>query len=209
MYKQVDKSLYRKRKTLPYDKMKMPQDTAKEAKMDYAICPMKYVFGYVVDKYPSFQNEFHQNYAINGLIAAIYSLMKGRGLGVDEIYRQVIELFPAMRKVEKRQVYDYLRSVDSFKDIDFSKLSETGEMSFTEERLKVHFPNKDVREQAFDEYGKLLTPDGKNDVDFYTTAADTETDPYKKTKVDVCLFCQHQDFCRCAVFYADQEALYD
>lgn len=208
-YQQVEKSLYGKRKTLPYDKMKMPQDTAKEAKMDYAICPMKYVFGHVVDKYPSFQNEFHQNYAINGLIAAIYSLMKGRGLGVDEIYRQVIELFPAMRKVEKRQVYDYLRSVDSFKDIDFSKLSETGEMSFTEERLKVHFPNKDVREQAFDEYGKLLTPDGKNDVDFYTTAADTETDPYKKTKVDVCLFCQHQDFCRCAVFYADQEALYD
>lgn len=208
-YEQVQNSIYGKRRTLPYDKMKMPQDTAKEAKMDFAICPMKYVFGYVVDRFPTFQNEFHQNYAINGLIAAIYSVMKGKGLPVDEIYKQVIELFPAMRKVEKRQVYDYLKIEDSFKDRDFTELSELGEMSFTDERLKVHFPNKDVREQAFTEYGKLLTPDGKDDIDFYSTAADVGKNPYQKTKTDVCLFCQHQDFCRYAVFYADQEALYD
>ena len=114
-----------------------------------------------------------------------------------------------MRKVEKRQVYDYLKIEDSFKDRDFSEVSELGEMSFTDKRLKVHFPNKDVREQAFTEYGKLLTPDGKNDIDFYATAADTVKSSYQKTKMDVCLFCQHQDFCRYAVFYADQEALYD
>lgn len=208
-FEQIENSIYGKRRTVPYDKMKMPQDTAKEAKMDFAICPMKYAFGYVVDRFPTFQNEFHQNYAINGLIAAIYSVMKGKGLPVDEIYRQVMELFPAMRKVEKRQVYDYLKIEDSFKDRDFSEVSELGEMSFTDERLKVHFPNKDVREQAFTEYGKLLTPDGKNDIDFYSTAADTEKNPHQKTKTDVCLFCQHQDFCRYAVFYADQEALYD
>lgn len=208
-YQQIQDNIYGKRRTLPYDKSKMPRNTAKEAKMDFAICPMKYVFGYVVDKFPVFQSEFHQNYAINGLIAAIYCVMKGRGFSVDEIYRQVIALFPAMRKIEKRQVYDYLKSQNSFHDRDFSEISECGEMSFTDERLKVHFPNKDVREQAFTEYGKLLTPDGKNDIDFYATAADTGTDPCKKTKVDVCLFCQHQNFCRYAVFSADQEAFYD
>lgn len=208
-YQQIQNSIYGKRRTLHYDKMKMPQNTAKEAKMDFAICPMKYVFGYVVDRFPTFQSEFHQNYAINGLIAAICGVMKGKGLPVDEIYRQVIELFPAMRKVEKRQVYDYLNEQNSFHDRDFSEISELGEMSFCDERLKIHFPNKDVREQAFTEYGKLLTPDGKDDIDFYTTAADTEKNPYKKNKTDACLFCQHQNYCRCAVFYVDQEVLYD
>lgn len=208
-YPQIQKSVYGKRRTLPYDKSKMPQDTAKEAKMDFAICPMKYVFGYVVEKFPVFQSEFHQNYAINGLIAAIYSVMKGKGISVDEIYRQVIDLFPAIRKVEKRQIYDYLKLDSSFKDRDFSESTELGAMSFTDERLKVHFPNKNIREQAFTEYGKLLTPDGKNDIDFYVTAADTKTNPYKKEKTDICLFCQHQNFCRCSVFSVDQETLYD
>ena len=114
-----------------------------------------------------------------------------------------------MRKVEKRQVYDYLQSENSFTDVDYAGVSELGDMSFPEERLKVHFPNKNVRNQAIDEYGKLLTPDGKNDIDFYTTAADTKTSPYKKENLDVCLFCQHQNYCRYAVFAADQEALYD
>lgn len=208
-YQQVQNTAYGQRKTVPYDKMKMPQDTAKEAKMDFAICPMKYVFSYVLEKYPSFHGEFHQNYAVNGLVASLYSVMKEKGITVEEIYRQVMELFPAMRKVEKRQVLDDLKTDSSFQDQEFQENSELGEMSFTDERLKVHFPNKNVREQAFTEYGKLMTPDGKNDIDFYMTAADMKTNPYKKEKTDVCLFCQQQDFCRHAVFEADQEALYD
>ena len=198
-----------KPRTLIYDNSKMPQDTAKEAKMDYAICPMKYAFGYIVEKFPTFQSEFHQNYAINGLIAAIYSLMKDKGMSIDEIYQQVIQLFPAMRKVEKRQVYDYLQYENSFKDMDYAGFSELGEIAFPEERLKVHFPNKNVRQQALQEYAKLLTPDGKQDINFYTTAADTKTNPYQKINLDVCLFCQHQNYCRYAVFHVDQEALYD
>lgn len=198
-----------KDKTEVYHREKMPVYTSKEAKMDYAICPMKYTFGYVVEKFPTFQNEFHQKYAINGLIVAIYSLMKTRGMSLDEIYRQVIGLFPALRKVEKRQIYDYMSFQNDFWDIDFQGYTELGKMSYAEERLKVHFPNRDVRDQAMDKYAKLLTPDGTNGMNFYVTAADTQTDPYKKVRNDVCLFCQHQDYCRNAVFAVDQEELYD
>ena len=177
--------------------------------MDYAICPMKYALGYIVEKSPTFQNEFHQNYAINGLIAAIHSLMRTRGMTIDEIYKNIISLFPAMRKVEKRQVYDYLQYQSGFSDVDYAGYSELGNMRYSDERLKVRFPNKDVRDQALEKYGKLLTPDGRTGMDFYVTAADNETNPYKKVKLDVCLFCQHQDYCRHAAFAVDQEALYD
>ena len=177
--------------------------------MDYAICPMKYAMGYVVERHPTFQSEFHQNYAINGLIAAIYSLMKGKGMSIDEIYKNVMELFPSMRKVEKRQVYDYLQYETSFTDVDFQGRSDLGDISFTDERLKVRFPNKSVRDQALLKYGKLLTPDGETGMDFYRTAADKEANPRKKTTVDACLFCQHQNYCRYAVYAVDMEAFYD
>lgn len=208
-YQRIQDGIVGGSKTNPYKIKEMPMNTSKEAKMDYAICPMKYALGYVVDKFPTFQNEFHQNYAINGLIAAIYSLMKTRGMTIDEIYNNVIGLFPAMRCVEKRQVYDYLQYHNSFTEIDFAGMSSLGEMNYTEERLKVRFPNKDVRDQAIEQYGKLLTPDGQSGMDFYKTAADEETSVYKKTHLDVCLFCQHQNYCRYAVFAVDQEALYD
>lgn len=208
-YKRVDETEIGHSKTKTYELERMPMNTSKEAKMDYAVCPMKYAMGYVVEKSPTYQNEFHQNYAINGLIAAIYSLMKTRGLTIDEIYKNIIMLFPAMRKVEKRQVYDYLQYQNSFTDVDYAGYSELENMRYSDERLKVRFPNKDVREQAMDKYGKLLTPDGQKGMDFYVTAADNETNPYKKVKLDVCLFCQHQDYCRYAAFAVDQEALYD
>lgn len=208
-YKRVEDLQAGQKKTKSYEAERMPMNTSKEAKMDYAICPMKYAMGYIVEKAPIYQNEFHQNYAINGLIAAVYSLMKTRGMTVDEIYKNVIMLFPAMRKVEKRQVYDYLQYQNSFTDVDYAGYSELENMRYSDERLKVRFPNKDVREQALDKYGKLLTPDGQKGMDFYVSAADNETNPYKTSKIDVCLFCQHQDYCRYAAFAVDQEALYD
>lgn len=189
-------------RTVPYKAAQMPEHTAKEAKMDYALCPMKYALGYVVEKAPTFQSEFHQNYAINGLITAVYSLMQSHGMSVDEIYKNIIMLFPTMRAVEKRQIYDYLFYESSFWDYDFDGYSELDERSYSDERLKVRFPNKVVREIAMNQYAKLLTPSGRDGMDFYTT---TEKDNGK----DPCVFCQHQDYCRYATFDVDQEAFYD
>jgi len=209
-YKRVEDVPAGRLRTLPYDFERMPVYTPKEARMDYAICPMKYALGYVVEKYPTFQSEFHQNYAINGLIAAIHNLMKGKGMSVDEIYDHVIRLFPAMRKVEKRQVYDYLQYQNSFTDDDISGRSELGDIHYTEERLRVRFPNKDVRDQAFDKYSRLLTPDGRRGMNFYSTPEEQNKPKLKEGgSVRVCLFCQHQNYCRYATFAADEEELYD
>lgn len=54
-----------------YRKQKMPVYTIKEAKMDYALCPMRYVLGYVMERHPVYETEFQQTYAINALIASI------------------------------------------------------------------------------------------------------------------------------------------
>lgn len=198
-----------KGRTIPYDTEKFPRMATKEARMDYAICPMKYAFGYVVEEFPTFESEFHQNYTVNRLIEALNNVLKIKGYSMDEIYEYVIELFPALRKVEKRQIRDYLQFENDFQDTEYKGTSRLDNVLYTEERLKVRFPNKNVRDQALEGYAKLMTPDGRRGMNLYQTAADLETDLYKKVDLDVCLFCQHQNYCRYAVFAVDQEALYD
>lgn len=203
-------------RTLPYDRADMPIETAKEAGMDYAICPIRYALGYLADRFPSFSTEFHQNYAVNGLIAALDGVFREQGItgiSADEIYQQTVELFPAMRNVEKRQVYDYLRGENSFHDSREAGVSVLGTMAFSGDRLKVRFPNQQVWEMALTEYGRLQTPDGRNGLDFgYPNMRTAEQDgrrQEKKMSVSACLFCPQQNCCKYAVFQADQEALYD
>lgn len=190
-------------RTVQYDETKMPEQISKEARMDYAVCPVKYVLGYVLEEFPTFENEFQQNYAINSLIAAIYNLIKEEGISSDIVYNHVIELFPAMRKAEKRQAYDYLHYENSFHDIELKGISELDSVLYTEERLKVRFPKKEIRDFALEEYVKLMTPDGKKKLDFYNTNLNN------KLKGEICAFCQHQNYCRNALFKVDQEEFYD
>lgn len=192
-----------------YERDRMPATVAKEAMMDYAICPMKYALGYVVEPSPVFVNEFQQNYAINGLIGAIHGLMKSRGMTMDEVYQNVIRLFPSMRRVEKRQVYDYLQYQNNFTKEEFSDYSQMGEFLYSDERLKVRFPNASIYNQAYDEYINLYKANGRKDMDFYTKPNLPTSVLSQKKAMDVCLFCQHQEYCRYATFAVDQEVLYD
>lgn len=209
-YDKIKNSSPENPRTVSYDINRMPPYVSKEAKMDYAICPMKYALGYVVDKYPTFQNDFQFNYAINGLISAIYSLMKNRGMTLDEIYSNVIQLFPALRTVEKRQIYDYMMYQSSFTDVgEFSTYSEIEDMSYTEERLKVRFPNKSARDNAIIAYSKLYSPDGQKGMNFYMSASDVKNNVNHGDELDACLFCQHQNLCRYAVFAVDKKTLRD
>ena len=183
-----------------YSKEKMPIGVVKEAKMDYAACPMRYVFGYVLEKYPSYQSEFQQNYAINALISAIADLMKGNGVSVDQAYRNVVALFPSLRKFEKRQVYDYIEyETDSVVPGLFEGRTRCGDNYYTDERLKVHFPNETSRNTVLGKYAQLMTPDGREGMQLY----DLESDP------NVCTFCPHISYCRNAAYSGDQENYYD
>ena len=202
-YGSVDSAEYAESRIKEYDKKRMPDVVPREAKMDYAICPMKYVLSYVVEKHPTYSAVFHQNYAINGLISAIYSLSIDEGISQDEIYENVIELFPNMRSVEKRQVKDYITYEGRYDDMDFGNLTPKGKKYYTDERIKVFYPNRKVRESALKQYNKLSTPDGRQGLNLYETS---EVE-------DACIYCPHEEYCRNARFAVDnkndQEAYYD
>lgn len=182
-----------------YDNDKAPMGRIKEAGMDYALCPMKYVLGYVVEKFPTYQSDFQMNYALNAFISAIYNLMKGEGMKVDEAYEAVVALFPNLRKVEKRQVYDYISYDRRENDMDYGNRTECGGKYYTDERLKIHYPNQDVRGETLIKYAKLSTPDGRKGMNLYEVME----------VPDACIFCQHVSYCRNALYAGDQENYYD
>lgn len=195
-----------------YDNSKMPSDTIKEALMDYAVCPMKYVLGYIVEKHPTYSSDFQQNYALNALISAIYDLMKDKGETVDQVYMNVMSLFPGLRKAEKRQVYDYISYDRRENDMDYKNRSEYGGFFYTDERIKLHYPNPLVREMAIGRYGRLLTPDGRKGMNLYEileATNDEELIGQKDVVKTTCMFCPHMEYCRNAIYYADQENFYD
>ena len=195
-----------------YDNEKMPSDIIKEARMDYAVCPMKYVLGYVVEKHPTYSSDFQQNYALNAFISAIYNLMKDKGMTIDQVYRNVMSLFPGLRKIEKRQVYDYISYDRRENDMDYGNRTECGGFHYTDERIKLHYPNPQVREMAIGRFGKLMTPDGRKGIDLYEVMEATNEEEIvgrKDVVKTACMFCPHIDYCRNAMYYGDQENFYD
>lgn len=183
----------------PYDFSSAPVNMIKEARIAYALCPMRYILGYVVEKFPTYQSEFQMNYALNGFISAVHSLMKDKGLNLNEVYDAIIALFPNLRRVERRQVYDYISYTQNYTDNDDGNFTECGGKYYSDERLKILFPNPQVRDMAMVQMGKLYTPDGRKGLDLY---ADVEAK-------NICSFCQHINNCRNAKFQVDQENCYD
>lgn len=198
-------------KIAPYEREKQPRDTIKEARMAYALCPMKYTLGYVLEKHPTFESDFQQSYALNALISAIYNLMKDQGVTVNQVYNNVIDLFPTLRKSEKRQVFDYISYDRGENDFDYGNRTECGGRYYTDERLKIHYPNQDVREVTKKRFGELATPDGRTGLNLNEEMG---AEPNEMIgNIDpvslACSFCPHIGYCRNAVYAADQENYYD
>ena len=211
-FARVADSIYGEGRITEYDNRKMPSDTIKEARMDYAVCPMKYVLGYVLEKYPTYQSEFQQSYALNAFISAIFDLMQDKGMSKEEVYRNVMSLFPNMRKAEKRQVYDYISYDQRENFINYRDRTRCGDFYYSDERLKLHFPNTQVREMAVGRFGKLLTPDGRQGVNLFEVMEATNDEEMRGKKDIVkmtCMFCPHVDYCRNAVYSGDQDNYYD
>lgn len=198
-------------KITEYDREKAPRGIIKEARMAYALCPMKYTLSYVLEKHPTFDSDFQQSYALNALISAIYNLMKDQGMKVDEVYKNVMDLFPTLRKSEKRQVYDYISYDRDENDFDYGHRTECGGKYYTDERIKIHYPNQFVRDVAKGRFGKLTTPDGRTGLDLNEKMEGQpdeligDFDPVQLS----CSFCPHISYCRNAIYEVDQENYYD
>lgn len=188
-----------KEKVKSYKRAQMPSLTAKEARMDYALCPWKYILGYLVEKQPVYQSEFQQTYALNPLISALNGVLKDRGITEDEVYEQVISLFPYLRRIEKRQVYDYMKYDRGATDMDFKKYSECGNREYSEQRLKIHFPEEMVRREAAIKYETMKGTYGRDGMDLYE----------KPGKSNRCASCPHVSYCRNAKYVGDEENHYD
>lgn len=186
-------------KFLPYEKEKMPIHTVKEARMDYAVCPMRYLLGYVLDEHPKYRSRFQQTYTVGALIATLGDVAELDGQTEDEVYQRVITLFPNLRRVEKRQIYDWLRYNKFGEDDQALKEDVTtrGEYDYTDRRILVHYPDESERSAAMALFSKLYTPDGR-------TGMDIDHTPTMK-----CNLCPHIDECKNAVYPVDQESAYE
>lgn len=210
-FTRVTETPYGMGKIAEYDREKQPRNIIKEARMAYALCPMKYVLSYVLEKHPTFESDFQQNFAVNALISAIFSLMKDQNITIDDVYKNIIDLFPKLRKSEKRQIYDYIYYDSDDDEAYFSSRTESGGKFYTDERLKIHYPNQLVREAAKERFGKLNTPDGRVGLDLFEVMEATRDEMVgDKDPVNLaCSFCPHINYCRNAVYASDRENFYD
>lgn len=186
-------------KFAPYEKEKMPMYTVKEARMDYAVCPMRYLLSYVLEERPRYRSRFQQTYTIGALIAALGDAAELDGRTEDEVYQQVIALFPHLRRAEKRQIYDWLRYNKFGEDEQDLKdgITSRGQYDYTDRRILVHYPDRSERSNAMLLLGKLYTPDGRVGMSY-------DFDPKA-----ACGLCPHVDECKNATYSVDQESRYE
>ena len=188
------------KKSIPYDNDRMPINIPKEAQWDYAACPMRYLLGYVIEKHPTYQSDFQQSFALSAFISAIYGLLKDEGVTIDEVYENVISLFPSLRKIEKRQIYDYATGANKFEDFKYERRTHYGEYYYTDQRLKLQYPRKDAREEVISAYTNLTTTaDGRKGLNL-------DEGPISKVSCDMC---PHISYCKIAKYAVDKEDLYD
>ncbi len=192
-------------KVAPYKINFYSDQLPKEARMDYVICPVKYVYNHVLDSRPSFNNEFHQGYVINSLAKAISSLCDTNSL---EAVENILSLFPQLSESAKSQIVAYVSGQEEFQDNTFAGMTKAGNKYFTEERLKAYFADKPVRDEAITKYGEYKPPEQPERIDFNQSANGGENeDIYSRS--NPCLFCQFQEHCRNSIFINDVETLYD
>lgn len=76
-----------------------------DPKMEYALCPIRFIYSYVLGRQVSYRNEYQQNRAIVRLIQVLKRLL-GDHYDMGQIADQVFTLFPYLRKAERRQMLD-------------------------------------------------------------------------------------------------------
>lgn len=172
-----------------------PEQDMKDMKMEYAVCPMRYLYGFVLDAHPKFSNTFQHSRAIGGLITALTNIMREERLSKAKIADEVFALFPNLRNVEKQQIIDYLGLLSPAVALP----DEYAEYEFTSERFNVVYPDEDLRESARLKYSELGSQLARQGINLY------EPTDVKKA----CMFCPHEAYCRNCIYAVDQGDYYD
>lgn len=162
-----------------------------DGEMEYAICPMRYVYSYVIGNNPTYRGDYQQNRAMMRLIQSLAKLLKHQ-YSIEQVAEQVFELFPGVRKAEKRQILDDAMQYSlPAQEIEYTKYEDR---EYTNLRLMLTFPDKDVYKSAEREFSMLMSQNGRKGVFFDKKGKEGEKN---------CELCPHITYCRGAMFGQD------
>lgn len=159
--------------------------------LEYALCPMRYVYSYVLGNNKSYRNEFQEERAINRLIQILHKLL-GSKYSVSQVATQIFELFPYLRKAQKRQILDDVtRFPISEDDNRFSKYEDH---EYTDYRLDLTFLDNRSLRAAKIMASRLMSQEGRKGI-FH------ERNGFENSRN--CEFCPHINYCNKSLFGVD------
>lgn len=162
-----------------------------DSEMEYALCPMRFVYSHVLGDRSAYQNEYQQNRAIVKFIQVLHKLL-GEKYSFEQIAAQVFELFPGIRKAEKRQLLDYAMQWNLQKpDMEYTTFDG---INYTNYRLELLFTDRAVYESAKKHFSALMSQEGRRGI-FHNRSGEEHSHN--------CEFCPHEAYCGKSLFGVD------
>ena len=165
-----------------------------DSELEYSLCPMRFVYSYVLGDNPSYRNEYQQNRAAVRLIQILKKLL-GNKYTVDQIAEQVFELMPGIRKAERRQMID-----DALRwglPEDEGQYTTFESLNYTNYRLNLEFLDDGTYTEARKKASMLMSQEGRKGI-FYKRHGDEGSRN--------CEFCPHSGYCMESFFGVDYKA---
>lgn len=157
----------------------------------YALCPMRFVYEYVLGNGPTYRSEYQQNRAIVRFIQVLSKLLEDK-YTIEQIAEQVFEIFPNIRKAEKRQMMDDAIRWSLPENED--AYTRYGEKDYTNHRWNLTVLDGRSYEQARENAAMLMSREGRKGI-FYDRGLQTGTRN--------CEFCPHSGYCMHALYGVD------
>lgn len=174
-----------------FDLREHPELHDYDKELEYALCPMRFVYGYVLNEHPAYRNEYQQSRAIMRFIQILTRLLENR-YTIEEVAEQVFELFPYIRKAEKRQMIDDASQWKLPEENDGSMVYK--DYNFTNRRLNLTFLDEETYIGAKKLASMLMSPEGRHGI---------FCDRKGEEKSRNCEFCPHESYCMKSLFGID------
>lgn len=153
---------------------------APEGKYEYASCGLRYLYGYILDKYPSYSSEFHQTFILEGLLKSLSYVIKDDDSSVEELKSMILSWMEGIRDSEKRQLSDNSNIVEEMG----GKYTDYNGFRYSGIRFYAEFP-RHILDRMNAEYLKLNTPDGRKSIDISAGPISPK----------ICMYCPHSEHC--------------
>lgn len=168
-----------------------PEEYSYDSELEYVICPMRFVYGYILGDGPAYRGDYQQNRAIVRLIQILGRLLKGK-YSIEQIAGHVFALFPNIRKAEKRQMLDDAKRFPLPDGLE--GFTDYGNQSYTDYRLALKIIDNDVYRDAEKKHSTLMSQRGVSGIFFDTKGTDSEKN---------CELCPHAVYCKKSKFGID------